>query len=154
MKEGLDVLRMLFYANLLSSEGDTSEVIETERENDERMEVELVNRRQQRMDDPENNEEQSEQQSSGGETTPEVTTPSPASAAGNARSRSTTTARTTSHDKDDNGFAIENALQIKLGLKPNEYRHVRYSFDNFVNDYANDKLEMENDEWKMSLPDL
>jgi hypothetical protein len=136
MKEGLDVLRMLFYANLLSSQRDTLEVIEIERENDEKMDVELVNRRQQRIDDNEDRE----QPSSNSETTPQASTSSTAAAAvvggGNDRSRTTT------NDKDENGFPIENALQIKLGLKPNEYRYVQYPFDDFINEYANEKIEI------------
>ena len=51
MHEGLNVLRILFYANLLGGERDTLEIIETERENDQKMEVELVNRRQRQNDD-------------------------------------------------------------------------------------------------------
>ena len=136
MKEGLDALRMIFYANLLSSPRDTSEIIEIERESAEKMDVELVSRRQQRIDD---NEDQ-EQPPSSSETTPEPSTPS-------AAATTTTTGgnnrpRTTTNDKDDNGFPIENALQIKLGLKPNEYRYVQYPFDDFINEFANEKIEI------------
>jgi len=125
MKEGLDVLRMIFYANLLGSQRDALEMIEIERENDEKMDVELVNRRQERNDDH-------EQQPSSSETTPVAST----AAVGNDRPR------TTINDKDENGFPIENALQIKLGLKPNEYRYVQYPFDDFINEYANEKIEI------------
>jgi len=133
MKEGLDVLRMLFYANLLSGERDSLEIIEIERENDEKMEIELVNRRQRRSIDTSDNEEQQ----SSGETTSDVsTTSATVGGGGNDRSRRST------NEPDENKSPFENALQIKLGLKPNEYRHGQYLFDDFVNEYANEKIEI------------
>ena len=135
MKEGLDVLQMIFYANLLGSPRDTSEVIEIERENTAKMDIELVNRRQQRIGDNEGDE----QPPSSAETTTETSTTSATTttaAGGNSRPRTTT------NDKDDNGFPIENALQIKLGIKPNEYRYVQYPFDDFINEFANEKIEI------------
>jgi hypothetical protein len=141
MKEGLDALRMLFYANLLSGQRDTLEIIDTEREKDEKMQIELVNRRQRRSEDAGVNEEQGQNQQSepsSNETTPQASTTS-AAAAGSDRSRNPTT---TTNEKDENESPFENALQIKLGLKPNEYRHGQYPFDDFVNEYANEKIEI------------
>jgi hypothetical protein len=134
MKEGLDVLRMLFFANLLSGQRDTSEIIEFERENDEKMDTELVKRRQQRTGDASDNEEgaqnEQQQQSSGDNTAEAATT---------TRNRPT---RASSSDKDEIESPYENALQIKLDLKLNEYRHGQYPFDNFVNEYTNEKIEI------------
>ena len=140
MNEGLDVLRMLFYANLLSSERDALELIETEREHDQKMEIELVNRRQRHNDDTDGTNTQrgsTEQSASTGETTPGTPTTNASAAEGTNRAR--TTATTT---VDDNGFPIENPLQTKLGLRPNEYRHVRYPFEDFINEFANEKIEI------------
>lgn len=139
MKEGLDVLRMLFYANLLNSERDVLDVIETERENDQKMEIELINRRQRHnddMDNPTTEQSTATGQTNSAPTTP--TTPTNASATeGTNRTRTTTTTTV-----DDNGFPIENPLQTKLALRPNEYRHVRYPFEDFINDCANEKIEI------------
>jgi ubiquitin-protein ligase E3 A len=138
MKEGLDVLRMLFYANLLSGQRDTLEIIETERENDEKMEIELVNRRQRLNDNTGNNEEPQPS----GETRSEASTASTAGGEGrNDRPRNSRTRRST-NEPDENESPFENALQTKLGLKRNEYRHGRYPFDDFVNEYANEKIEI------------
>lgn len=132
MKEGLEILRMLFFANLLSSQRDAAETIEIEREKDETMEIELVHRRQRHNDDVENNTQtgSTEQSTSTSEASTASTTE------GNNRSRATRTSI------DDNGFPIENSLQTKLGLRLNEYRHVQYPFDDFINDYANEKIEI------------
>jgi len=134
MKEGLDVLRMLFYANLLSGQRDKLEIIEIERENDEKMEIELINRRQRRNEDTSDNEEQ--QQQSSGETRSEVSTTSATVSGGNDRPRRAT------NEPDENASPFENALQIKLGLKLNEYQHGQYPFDDFVNEYANEKIQI------------
>ena len=130
MKEGLDVLRMLFYANLLSSERDALEIIETERESDQKMEIELVKRRQRRND---NEEQDNDEHQGGGETTSVAT-------ARDQSSNSTTGIATTEKDKIESPY--KNALQIKLGLKPNEYRHGQLPFDDFVNEYTNEKTEI------------
>lgn len=126
MKEGLDVLRILFYANLLSGQHDTGDIIETERENDDKMEVELINRRQQR------NDENEDENPNSMETSP--TSPT-ARGATNRLRRST-------NEFNENESPFENPLQIKLGLKPNEYRYGQYPFDDFVNEYANEKIEI------------
>jgi hypothetical protein len=147
MHEGLDVLRILFYANLLGGERDTLEIIETERENDQKMEVELVNRRQRHNDDGADDEnigveeqegqqpqQQTEQQ---GENRSEAATTTP------ARNRSTSfTMRTSTSEQDEIESIYENPLQIKLNLEPNEYRHGHLSFDDFINEFANEKIEI------------
>ncbi|CAF0925783.1 unnamed protein product [Adineta steineri] len=133
MKEGLDVLRMLFYANLLRGKRDTLDIIETEYDNDEKMEIELVKRRQRRTDDTNNSENPTtnEQQSTGENTT-------------EASATSTTTSRTrrSTNANSDSESPYENKLQLKLDIEPNEYRHGQYSFDTFVNEFANEKIEI------------
>ncbi len=135
IKEGLDTLRMLFYANLLSGQRDSLEIIEIERENDEKMEIELVNRRQRHNDDADDNKEQDQnEQQTSGETTPEATTTS--AAVGSDRLRNPTKRTST------NESPFDNPLQIKLALKPNEYRYGRYRFDDFMNEYVNEKIDI------------
>ncbi|CAF5188782.1 unnamed protein product, partial [Rotaria magnacalcarata] len=126
MNEGLYVLRILFYANLLGGERQILEIIETERENDQRMEVELINRRQRHNDDDvgddgnhneqEQNQQQQQQQSAEqGENRSEAAATSP------LRHRSTSfTMRTSTSEQDEIESLYENPLQIKLGLEPNE----------------------------------
>ncbi|CAF1329352.1 unnamed protein product [Rotaria sordida] len=135
MKEGVSVLRLLFYANLLSSQRDSLEVIETERKNYEKMENELVKRRQRYNDDASDNDEQheNERKSPSSESTSEPSTPS---------ATTTTTKRKSINEVDEIESPYENLLQIKLGLKPNEYRHGQHPFDIFVNEYANEKIDI------------
>jgi TolA-binding protein len=137
MKEGLNALRILFFANLLRGQRDAPEIIETDRENDEVMTTELTKRRQQRTDDAGDNEEQAqtEQQPSSNENTPEATATTP----DGTRNRST---RTSTSEKDEIESSYENSLQKKLDLKLNEYRHGEYPFNDFVNEYANEKIEI------------
>ena len=129
MKEGLDTLRILFYANLLNGQREAPEVIETERKNNEKQESELVKHRSRYYDDSSDNEEagQNEPKSSSNENTSE-------------KSTSSTTAKTTATTDIESPY--ENSLQIKLGLKLNEYRHGQYPFDHFVNDYVNENIEI------------
>ncbi|CAF5010147.1 unnamed protein product, partial [Rotaria socialis] len=61
MKEGLNTLRLLFYANLLGGQRDSSEIIDIERKNYEKTERELVKRRQ-RHNDTDSDTEQQQQQ--------------------------------------------------------------------------------------------
>ncbi|CAF2317173.1 unnamed protein product [Rotaria sp. Silwood2] len=138
MKEGVNALRLLFYANLLSSQRDSLEIIETERKNYETMEIELVKRRQRHNDDASDNEEQhkNEQKPSSGENTSATSTSSTAAAA------ATTTTRKSTNEVDDLESPYENPLQIKLSLKPNEYRQGQYPFDIFVNECANEKIDI------------
>ncbi|CAF3302124.1 unnamed protein product [Rotaria socialis] len=146
MHEGLYVLRILFYANLLGGERQILEIIETERENDQRMEVELINRRQRHNDDDvgddgnHNEQEQNQQQQQSaeqGENRPEAAATSP------LRHRSTSfTMRTSTSEQDEIESLYENPLQIKLGLEPNEYRRGYLPFDSFINEFANEKIEI------------
>jgi len=143
MHEGLYVLRILFYANLLCGERDNGEIIETERENDQKMDVELVNRRQRHNDDDGNNEEQEhdEQQPQQPEQQDEnrlaTATVSP------RRTRSSSfSMRTSTSEQDEIESLYENPLQIKLNIEPNEYRHSYLSFDDFINEFANEKIEI------------
>ena len=148
MHEGVNVLRILFYANLLGGERDTFEIIETERENDQQMDVELVNRRQQQNNDDggdnSNNEghEPDEQQ-------PQQQTEQPAenrlatATTSPRRNRSSSfSMRTSTTEQDEIESLYENPLQIKLNLEPNEYRHGYLSFDDFINEFANEKIEI------------
>jgi hypothetical protein len=145
MHEGLNVLRILFYANLLGGERDTFEIIETERDNDQKMDVELINRRQRSNDDDENTgeqeqDEQQQQQPSEeqNENRSEATaTISPTS----NRSRSFIM-RTSTTEQDEIESIYENPLQLKLNLEPNEYRHGHLLFDDFINEFANEKIEI------------
>jgi hypothetical protein len=93
------------------------------------MEVELVNRRQRHNDDGgeegNNEESQSENQS---ETSATVTSP--------------THHRSSTSEQDEIESIYENPLQIKLNLEPNEYRHGHLSFDDFINEFANEKIEI------------
>ncbi|CAF2415101.1 unnamed protein product [Rotaria sp. Silwood2] len=158
MHEGLYVLRVLFYANLLAGERETLEIIETERENDQRMEVELVNRRQRHNDDGTddgNNDEQGQQQQQQQSREPRenrseaVTTPT--------RHRSSSfSMRTSTSEQDEMESIYENPLQIKLGLEPNEYRHGYLPFDDFINEFANEKIEINKEylEFVRQRPDM
>ncbi len=144
MHEGLNTLRILFYANLLGGERDTVEIMETERENDQQMDVELVSGRQRQNDEGENegnNDEQvhgeqvSEHQREGRSETAATTSPT--------RHRSTSfTMRTSTSESDEAESIYENPLQIKLNLEPNEYRHGHLPFDDFINEFANEKIEI------------
>lgn len=140
MKEGLDVLRMLFFANLLSGQHDTEDIIEIERGNDEKMEIELINRRQGRNVETEEQNPNAASQSNNEMTTePSPTSPtSPTAAAAVGSNRP----RISRNEPDDNESLFENTLQKQLGLKPNEYRYGQYPFDDFVNEYANEKIEI------------
>jgi len=137
MHQGLNVLRILFYANLLGGERDTLEIIETERDSDQKMEVELVNRRQRHNDDDEDNQEQeqSEQQNENRSEAAAATTPT--------RNRSASfSMRTSTSEQDEIESIYENPLQIKLNLEPNEYRHGHLLFDSFINEFANEKIDI------------
>ena len=139
--EGLNVLRILFYANLLAGERDTLDIIETERDNEQKMDVELVHRRQRRNDDEDDEENLAEQESSGvqrSDNREEVArTSSP------ARHRSTSfNMRTSTTEQDEIESVYENPLQTRLHLEPNEYRHGHLSFDSFTNEFANEKIEI------------
>jgi hypothetical protein len=143
MHEALDVLRLLFCANLLGGERDTIESIETERENDQKMDVELTSRRQQSNDDGGNDEnrldehEPQQEQQSSNENRVETATASP------ARPRTTSLSmRTSTSEQDEIESIYENPLQIKLGIEPNEYRHGHLPFDDFINEFANEKIEI------------
>jgi hypothetical protein len=139
MKQGLDVLRMLFYANLLRGEHDALEIVEIERKNDGKMEMELIKRRQRRNDDDGDNvDEDLNEQQPIGESTSEAST---FSAAADDQS-SNTRIRASTNENDEIQSPYENALQMKLGLKLNEYRHGQYPFDEFVNEFANEKIEI------------
>jgi hypothetical protein len=138
MKEGLDALRILFYANLLSGQRDVLEIIEIERENDQKMAIELVKRRQRRYD---NDEKPPPQQQDVSESTSETSTSSVAAAEATARDNQSKKGASTS-EKSEIESPYENALQIKLGIKPNEYRYGQLPFDEFVNEYANEKIEI------------
>jgi hypothetical protein len=148
MNEGLNVLRILFYANLLGGERDTIDIIETERENDQKMEVELVNRRQPNNDDGGDDEhvgvqEQGSQQQPQQQTEQQRENRTEAAAITPTRNRSTSfTMRTATSEQDEIESMYENPLQIKLGLEPNEYRHGHLSFDDFTNEFANEKIEI------------
>lgn len=142
--EGLFVLRILFYASLLAGERETLTIIETERENDQRMEVELVTRRQRHDDDPsddanpgqqtEKNEQQSTEQT---ENRTEATSTTP------FRPRSTSfSMRTSTSEQDEIESIYENPLQVKLDIEPNEYRQGYLPFDSFINECANEKIEI------------
>lgn len=145
MREGLNVLRMLFYANLLGGERDTLEILQTERDNDQKMEVELVDRRQEHneepdQDEPEQQQQQSERQNeniseSAGGAAVAVTSPRP--------NRSTSfSMRTATTEQDEIESMYENPLQIRLNLEPNEYRHGYLLFEDFINEFANEKIEI------------
>lgn len=140
MHEGLNVLRILFYANLLAGERDTSDIIETERDNEQKMDVELVNRRQRHNDD-DDEENLAEQESSGvqrSDNRSEV-----ARTSSQERHRSTSfNMRTSTSEQDEIESIYENSLQIRLHLEPNEYRHGHLSFDSFTNEFANEKIEI------------
>ena len=142
MKEGLDTLRILFYANLLRGQRDPLKIIEVERENDKKMEIELVRRRQQRNNEAGDTEEPGRiepQQPSSNAGTPDVSA-SPTTAP-HDRSRNSTT-NTSSNEEDVIRSIYQNALQLKLDIKPNEYRHGQYPFDDFVNEYANENIQI------------
>ena len=141
MSEGLCVLRMLFYGNLLGGERDTLEIREEERENDKKMEVEFINRRQRHPDDGnddnnygERDFQQSEQQD---EYRQDAATHSPQL----ARARNFLMRRSIS-EEDEIDWIYENPLQTQLGLEPNEYRRGHLPFEDFVNEYANEKIEI------------
>lgn len=149
MKEGLNTLRMLFYANLLNGERDALEVIEEERENFKEMENKLIKSRERRLgndDDHDNHDSsnsnsrdnakpsQNERRSLAGDNTSEPATSSPA----RARAKRTTS----SSESDEISSPYENALQIKLGLRPNEYRNGQYPFNDFVNECANETVDI------------
>ncbi|UJR23464.1 hypothetical protein I4U23_026466 [Adineta vaga] len=155
MYEGLNVLRMLFYANLLAGERDTTEIIETERDNDQKMDVELVHRREGQNEDQGNNDKQeqdneqrSQQETQGqsqqqNENRSSATTTSTTTTSPTRRNRSLSfSMRTTTSEQDEIESIYENPLQIKLNLEPNEYRHGYLSFDSFINECANEKIEI------------
>jgi hypothetical protein len=50
--------------------------------------------------------------------------------------------RTSTSEQDEIESIYENPLQIKLNLEPNEYRHGHLSFDDFINEFANEKIEI------------
>ena len=146
MFEGLHILRILFYANLLAGERDTSEIIETERDNDSKMEVELVSRRQRHNDDGDDDDNLGEQESneqaaqSRSDARAEVTQ---ATSTSPGRHRSTSfTMRSSTSEQDEIESIYEHPLQIRLHLEPNEYRHGHLSFDSFINEFANEKIEI------------
>ncbi|CAF2034825.1 unnamed protein product [Rotaria magnacalcarata] len=138
IKEGLNTLRLLSYANLLSGQRDSSEIIDIERKNYEKTERELVKRRQRQNDTDSDTEEQqrNEQQQSDSENILEASTSSATTATTRTKIRKATS------EIEDTDSPYDNALQIKLDLKPNEYRRGQYSFDIFINEYANEKLEI------------
>jgi len=147
MHEGLDVLRLLFYANLLGGKRDTIEIIETERENDQKMEVELVNRRQRHNDDggdDGNNEENEhdEQQQQRAEEQNENRSEATAATSPNRHRSTSFSMRTSTSEQDEIESIYENPLQTKLNLEPNEYRYGHLSFDDFINEFANEKIEI------------
>lgn len=139
MHEGLDVLRVLFYANLLGGKRDKLETIETERVNDQSMEVELAGRRQRRGDEDGDNEDQPNPEQRAAENSVAAA----AAASSPLRHRSTSLSmRTSTNESDEIESIYENPLQIKLGLEPNEYRHGYLHFDDFINEFANEKIEI------------
>lgn len=123
MFEGLNILRLIFYGNLLAGERDTLENIETERDNDQKMDVELVNRRQRTNNDGDDDDDQPGEQESNEQQT-----------------RSDT--RTSTNEQDEIESIYEHPLQIRLHLQPNEYRHGHLTFDYFINEYANEKIDI------------
>ena len=136
----MNILRILFYVNLLAGERDTSEIIDTERDNDQKMDVELVNRRQRHNDDGDDEETPDDQSRS--DNRAEVTAAGTTSNS-SRRARSTSfTMRTSTSEQDEIELIYENALQIRLHLEPNEYRHGHLSFDSFINEFANEKIEI------------
>ncbi|CAF0852396.1 unnamed protein product [Rotaria sordida] len=146
MHEGVFVLRILFYANLLGGERETSEILETERENDQRMEVELINRRQRHNDDgadEDNNDEQEQNQQQQQQSIEQRENRSEAVPTSPIRHRSSSfSMRTSTTEQDEFESIYENPLQIKLGLELNEYCHGYLPFDDFINEYANEKIEI------------
>ncbi|CAF4763334.1 unnamed protein product, partial [Rotaria magnacalcarata] len=77
-----------------------------------------------------------EQQQSDSENILEASTSSATTATTRTKIRKATS------EIEDTDSPYDNALQIKLDLKPNEYRRGQYSFDIFINEYANEKLEI------------
>ena len=141
MHEGLDVLRVLFYANLLGGERDKLETIQTELANDQSMEVELTSRRQRREDDDGDEDDQPDPQQRAAESS--MAAAAAATVGSPLRSRSTSLAmRASTSEHDEIESIYENPLQIKLGLEPNEYRHGYLPFDDFINEFANEKIEI------------
>lgn len=142
MHEGLNVLRLFFYANLLAGERDTTDIIETERDNDQKMEIELVNRRQRLSDDGDDDDRPMNEQGTMEVQTDNRLQTSGASAS-NTRQRSTNfNMRTSTSEQDEIESIYEHPLQIKLNLEPNEYRHGYLLFDDFINEFANEKIEI------------
>ncbi|CAF1526298.1 unnamed protein product [Adineta ricciae] len=147
MYEGLNILRILFYANLLAGERDKIEIIEKERENDQKMEVELVNRRQRHNDDDDNNgeQEQEDEQRSQQQTQERSDQHNESRPAASLRVRQRSTnfsMRTSTSYHDEIESIYESPLQIKLDLEPNEYRHGYLPFDDFINEYTNENIEI------------
>ncbi|CAF0756173.1 unnamed protein product [Adineta steineri] len=150
MYEGLNVLRMLFYANLLGGERDTVEIIEIERDNEQKMEVELVNRRQRQNDDDDggNNEEQEQSEQQQQQQLPQTEqqdenrSAAAATISPTGNRSSSFTMRTSTTEQDEIESMYENPLQIKLNIEPNEYRHGYLHFDDFINEFANEKIEI------------
>ncbi|CAF3132441.1 unnamed protein product [Rotaria socialis] len=139
MKEGLNTLRLLFYANLLGGQRDSSEIIDIERKNYEKTERELVKRRQRHNDTDSDTEQQQQQRNEQQQSDSEnvlVASTSSATPATRIKTRKATS------EIEDTDSPYDNALQIKLDLKPNEYRRGQYAFDIFINEYANEKLEI------------
>ncbi|CAF0730839.1 unnamed protein product [Didymodactylos carnosus] len=120
MKDGLDVLRIFFYSNLLGGKRDKLEVIKLEKEQDKLMSTEIIKRREQRNEDDddetglnnENNETMSRRMASNIE----------------------------NEEEDENPFDID--LQKAVGLEPNEYRSGLLSYDDFINEFVNEKIEI------------
>ncbi|CAF4393200.1 unnamed protein product, partial [Rotaria magnacalcarata] len=95
--------------------------------NDQRMEVELINRRQRHNDDDvgddgnHNEQEQNQQQQQQQQSAEQGENRSEAAAISPLRHRSTSfTMRTSTSEQDEIESLYENPLQIKLGLEPNE----------------------------------
>lgn len=149
MHEGLDVLRLLFYANLLGSERETSETIEIERENAHVMNAELNKRRQQRLDDDDDDDDdetdrpkRNENNRMETETEGSAATPtSPSTPSARARTTNSTT-NASNNDDDEIELIYENPLKLKLNLEPSEYRHGHLPFDDFINEFANEKIDI------------
>lgn len=147
MKEGLNTLRLFFYANLLNGQRDSSDIIEAERKYNEKSEIELLKRRRQQSDDinDDRKQKQNEQVQPSGENASEASTsPRTPTTTATATTSSTTTgmALKSTNELNDIESPIENTLQTKLGLRISEYRHGQYPFDIFVNEFANEKLEI------------
>ena len=137
MQQGLDVLRLLFYVNLIGSERDTLETIETEKQNEQVMEIELAHRRQRRNDGDGDDDDEEDPMGGRQQTPNSTTTTSP-----HRQTSRISSMRNSTNEHDDIEFSYENPLQIKLELEPNEYRHGHLPFDDFINEFANEKIDI------------